>query len=56
MQQLCLEGLLSPLVYPSIAFDPQTLAPIVSLMAEAIVTVFEQGEGAADDERTPDQP
>jgi hypothetical protein len=56
MEQLSLEGLLSPPVYPRIAFDPQTLAPIVALMAEAIVAVFEQGEGATDDERTPDQP
>lgn len=56
MEQLSLEGILSPPVCPSITFDPQALAPILALMAEAIVVVFEQGEGAADDERTPDEP
>lgn len=56
MEQLCLAGLLSPPVHPLVTFDPPTATPIVALMAEAIIAVFEQREASADDERSPDQP
>jgi len=50
MEQLTLEGILSPPARPVVAFEPQTIAQIVSLMAEAMVAVFEQAEGASHDE------
>jgi hypothetical protein len=50
MEQLSLEQLLSPPVRQIVAFDPQTVSQILALMAEAIVAVFEQAGGGADDE------
>jgi hypothetical protein len=49
MEQLSLGSLLIPPSGPTVAFDETTIEAVVTLMAEAIVAVFQAGGVDADD-------
>lgn len=49
MEQLRLESLLAPPRRPTVAFDETTIEAVVTLMAEAIAAVFQEGGVDADD-------
>lgn len=50
MEQLSLKGLLEPTVRPTVALDESAIQEVVSLMAEAIIAVLQEGGVRADDE------
>lgn len=49
MEQLSLGSLLVPPSGPTVAFDETTIEAVVTLMAEAIAAVFQEGGVGADD-------
>jgi len=54
VQQLSLKGLLEPIARGGgIALDENTIQEVVTLMAEAITAVFQEGGIYGDDESSP---